>query len=213
MIILDVETSGLNFNKCGIWQIGALDLENPKNTFLEEARIDYEDIIEEDALKTTDKKEENLRDKNKQSQKQLLENFSRWLEKAKIKNIICENPQFDWGFLVSKFRKYKLEIPFHHRTFDLHSISQSKFFEVNKKFLIKENHSNMSLPNTLEFCGIEDERRKVEDNKIVKEGKPHNALEDARLEAECFSRLIYGKNLLPEFAKFKIPEYLKQEEK
>lgn len=45
MIVVDIETSGLDFNKCGIWQIGALELENPANTFLEEARIDDEDEI------------------------------------------------------------------------------------------------------------------------------------------------------------------------
>ena len=33
MIVLDIETSGIDRVKCGIWQIGALELENPKNQF------------------------------------------------------------------------------------------------------------------------------------------------------------------------------------
>ena len=33
MILLDIETSGLKFNECGIWQIGAIDL-NTKEEFL-----------------------------------------------------------------------------------------------------------------------------------------------------------------------------------
>ncbi len=63
----------------------------------------------------------------------------------------------------------------------------------------------MGLRNILKLCGIEDERRSVREDKISREGKPHNALEDAKLTAECFSRLVYGKNLFPEYAKFKIP--------
>jgi len=42
----------------------------------------------------------------------------------------------------------------------------------------------------------------------LKEGKAHNALEDCRLEAECFSRLVYGQNLIQEYARFPIPKYL-----
>ncbi len=208
MIVVDIETSGLDFNKCGIWQIGALEFESPKNTFLEDARIDDEDKIEEGALKVTGKTEGELRDKSKQSQKQMIEHLFEWMKSIKIKNFICENPQFDLGFITTKAKKYGLKPPYHHRCFDLHSIASLRYFQVNNQFLIKDNHSDMSLPNTLRFCGIKDPRRKVEGNKVLKQGTPHNALEDCKLEAECFSRLIYGKSLLKEFAKFKIPEYL-----
>jgi len=209
MIVVDIETSGLDFNRCGIWQIGAIDLETMEE-FLEEARIDDEDTIQDGAGKVSGQTEEEFRDKNKQSQKQLLENFSKWLEDKKIKNFICQNPQFDIGFIWTKARKYNLEINFHHRAYDLHSMASLKYFQLNKEFLIKEDHGDMSLPNILKFCGIEDERRKVEDNEIIKKGKPHNALEDCRLEAECFSRLLYGKGLFPEYAKFEIPEVLRK---
>ena len=75
MIVLDIETSGGYPTKYGIWQIGALEFENPENQFLEEARIDDEDKIEEEALKVGGKTKEELRDPNKQSQKELLDNF------------------------------------------------------------------------------------------------------------------------------------------
>lgn len=202
MIVVDIETSGLDFNKCGIWQIGAVELENPENTFLEEARIDDEDKIidegKETVLEIIGKTEEQLRDKNKQAQKQLIENFFKWFGSIKIKDCICQHPGFDLGFLTVKARKYNLEIPFPHRAFDLHTLAQIKFFEINKKFLIKENKSDLGLTNILEFVGMKDERG------------AHNALEDAKLEAECFSRLIFGKNLLPEYSKFPIPEVLKK---
>jgi DNA polymerase III epsilon subunit-like protein len=202
MIIVDLEMSGLDIEKCGIWQIGAVELENPENQFLQEARIDDHDIIfnEPNAKKTvfdvTGKTESYFRDKQKQSQKQMLINFFEWVEKVKLNNLAGQNP-WDVAFLNIKARKYGLKMPFHYRFFDLHSISQLKFLETNGKFYMKKRISNMGLGNILKFCGILYER------------KIHNALEDAKLTAECFSRILYGKNLLEEYKKFKVPEYLK----
>lgn len=202
MIILDIETSGINWLKCGLWQIGAIDLESGE-TFFEESRIDDEDIILDDplspkpVLEVIGKTEEELRDKEKQSQKQLLENFLRWVSARKIKHFVCQNPQFDMGYIWTKARKYGLEINFDYKAFDLHSIAQIKYFDINKQFFIEDNKSKMSLKRILEFCGIEDKRG------------VHNALEDVKLTAECFNRLVYGKNLLSEFTKFDTPNYLK----
>ncbi len=209
MIVVDIETSGgFAPEKVGIWQIGAVELENPSNTFLEESRIDDSDIIEEDALKVIGKTEKELRDENKQSQKELLQHFFNWAEKIKPSNFICHNPQFDYGFLRIRANKYGLKFPFPYKSFDLHSIAAAKYFEINKKFLIEEGESAMNLTNILSFCGLKDERIRLKDGKIVKEGKPHNGLEDAKLEAECFFRLVYGKNVFEEFKKFPIPKYL-----
>ena len=208
MIVLDIETSGLDKVKCGIWQIGALDFYNPQNTFLEEARIDDEDIIADGALKVTGKTERELRDSNKQSQKQLLENFFRWCKKAEIKNCICQNPQFDLTFLEIKAKNYSLELPFHYRAFDLHSIASIIYYQANNKFLIEKDHSQMNLSNVLALCGIPDQRIHMEKGKILKQGRPHSALEDAKLTAECFSRLVYGESLLSEYRQFQIPQEL-----
>jgi len=40
---------------------------------------------------------------------------------------------------------------------------------------------------------------------IPAEPKPHNALRGAKWEAEVFMRLLYNKNLFPEFKEFEIP--------
>ena len=116
---------------------------------------------------------------------------------------MCQNPEFDVGFILTKARKYGLEIPFPHRVFDLHTLAQVKHFQIKKEFLIKENKSDLGLTNILSFVGMRDERG----------AHNHNGLEDAKLEAECFSRLLYGKGLFPEYAQFKIPEYLVEKEK
>ena len=200
-IALDIETSGSDKVNCGIWQIGAYDMETGEE-FLEEAKIDEEDILSFSGGKTSveifGRTEKELRDPNKQSQKQLLKNFFKWVEKRKMKNFLCQNPQFDVVFLEIQATKYGLKMPFHYRSFDLHTLAQEKYRELNGEFLVKEDHSDMNLTNILILCEMEDNRG------------AHNGLEDAKLTAECFSRLTYGKNLFPEYAKYKIPKELKK---
>jgi len=198
MIVVDIETSDVFFVEGGIFQIGAVEFENPENQFFEDCRIDDEDRIAKESLFVTGKTKEEVRDKSKQSQKELLEKFFEWCKKIKVKNFICQNPQFDVGFFFVKARKYGLEISFHYRAFDLHSIAHLNYFQEKREFLIKEDHSEMGLSNILPFCGMRDERT------------VHNALEDAKLTAEAFSRLLYGKGIFEEFKKFPIPEYLKK---
>ncbi|MDP2925887.1 MAG: 3'-5' exonuclease [Nanoarchaeota archaeon] len=200
MIVVDIETTGIDFNKCGIWQIGAFELENPLNIFFQDARIDEEDIVQESALKIIGKNEQELRNKELQSQKELIRNFFKWIENQKNRNCICQNPQFDLGFLSIRACRYGIKIPFEHRAFDLHSIGALRYMQVNGKTLIKDNQSNTSLSNILKFAGMSDNR------------KIHNALEDSKLTGECFFRLVYGKNLFPEYDKFQIPTYLKKED-
>ena len=212
MIVVDIETSGLDFTKCGIWQIGALYIDNPKNTFLEEARIDDNDLIEPEALRVGGKTESDLRDGKKQSQKQLLINFFSWVKKTNNFAMLSHNPQdLDYTLVVKKAKQYSLEFPFHHRCFDMHSMAQLKFFQVNGNFLMKPGMgvSEMGLSHVLEFCGMEDNRIKA-GQKGVNEGHPHNALEDCRLTAECFSRIVFGKSLIEDYSKFLIPSYLKK---
>ena len=198
MIVLDIETSGLDFYKCGIWQIGALDFYNPDNYFFQEARIDDEDIAQPKALEITGKTEKDLRDRSKQSQMQLLGKLFNWSKSCRVVNCGCENPQFDVNFIEIKSKKYGLKFPFPHRAFDLHSTAQERYFQIHGEFLIKDGKSDMGLTNILKFVGMQDNRG------------AHTALEDARLEAEVFSRLYSGRNLIPEYAGFAIPEYLRR---
>ena len=141
MIVVDIETSGLNYEKSGIWQIGAIELENPDNSFLEEGRIDDSDIVNPDSLKIIGKTEEELRDKTKKSQKELLESFFLWAKKIEIRDCICQNPQFDWSFLCIRATKYNLDFPFIHRAYDLHSIAQLRYCQLKGRFLLKKKHN------------------------------------------------------------------------
>ena len=133
MIILDIESSGLDTGKCGIWQIGAFELENPKNYFLQEGRIDDEDEVTEDALKIIGKTEEELRDKNKQSQKQLILNYLDWRKTCKEKITFGHNIGWDISFIQNKCLRYGIMDKFREvmgqRSIDLHTEAQEKYKE------------------------------------------------------------------------------------
>ncbi|MEK6820021.1 MAG: 3'-5' exonuclease [Nanoarchaeota archaeon] len=210
-IVVDLEMSGLIPTDNGIWQIGAVDLNNPEKIFFDESRIDDDEIVDEGALKVIGKTEEQLRNPKKQSQQEMIEKFFSWVELRPLRNLLCQNPQFDAGFLAEKARKYGIKKTFHYRSFDLHSIAQTKYHEVNGKFSTHEHNSSMDLKGILEFCGVPDLRIQLRDGKVIQEGNPHNALEDAKLTGECFFRIIFGKNIFPEYAKYKIPKYLERE--
>ena len=207
---MDLEMSGLNMNESGIWQIGAIDL-NTMEEFLEEGRIDEEDTVEKEALVVIGKTEDELRDKNKKSQKELIESFFNWINERPVKTFLCQNPQFDVAWLNLRTQKYGLKKPFNYRAFDLHTIAQIVHLNVFGKLLFENRGSKMNLGKIIDLCGMKDERIHVRSGKIEKEGSPHNALEDCKLTGECFSRLVYGKKLLEKFSKFKIPKYLLKE--
>lgn len=197
MIVVDIECSGGDFVKNGIFQIGALDTDNPNNYFFETCRIDDEDAVEQEAMTITGTDENMLRDKSLQTQKEMLEKFIKWMDVVQTKNFVCQNPQFDHAFIRCKLSKYDLLNTIPWQAFDLHSVASLKFLQVRGSLLIKENASNMGLSNIIRFCGMEDKRMS------------HNALEDTKLTAECFGRILYGKKLLKEYQEYEIPEYLK----
>jgi DNA polymerase III epsilon subunit-like protein len=197
MIALDIETSGIDFLRNGIWQIGAIDTDDSERIFLDECRIDDDDTLTEKALELCGITEEYIRNKHKQSQKELLEKFFEWCKKVKVKNFICHNPQFDFAFIKIRADKYGLEIPVHFRCYDTHSIASLRYSQIHGRLPVEDSRSAMTLTNVLFFCGMKDERDK------------HNALEDAKLTAECFYRIVYYKTFLKEFEQYPLPKYLK----
>jgi DNA polymerase III epsilon subunit-like protein len=213
MIILDLETSGLHTGRCGIWQI-AIEFENPENYFIDECRIDDDDEITEEALKITGKTEADLRDKNKQSQKQCILNFLNWLEGCEERIIAGHNVGWDISFIENKCIEYGMLDGFREvmglRSIDLHTLASLIYKKEKGHFKLENHRSSMNLKSVLEFCGLDDKRKQIRDGKITENGTPHNALEDAKLEAECFSRLLHNKPLLEEFEKFSVPNNLSE---
>jgi DNA polymerase III epsilon subunit-like protein len=216
MIILDIETTGLT-NDCGICEIGAININGNFETFLQDCRIDEGDTITEGALKVNGRTLEQLFDKTKQSQKQLIENYINWVEKQEEKIFFGQNVPWDISMIQSKSIRYDMHKKFldihGQRGMDLHTLAQEKYYQIHGKYLLKEmGQSAFNLGETLKFCGIQDERIVVKGNEILKEGKIHTALEDCKLEGEVLYRLKFGKNLFDEYKTFEIPGYLKKKE-
>ena len=140
MIVLDIESSGISTGDCGIWQIGAIELENPKNYFLEEARIDSGDVVTESALMVTGKTEKDLINPKKQSQKKLIINYLNWASKIKEKMYIGQNIGWDINFIQNKCIKYGIMDLFRkvqsQRSMDLHTLAQEKYNNIKGNYCI-----------------------------------------------------------------------------
>lgn len=214
MILLDAEMSGTMPEKHGLWQIAAIDSDNPTNYFFEESRIDDDEICDQQALQIIGKSEEELRNKAKQSSKEMLTHFFEWTNSVKTKICVSQNIWFDMQFITIKSRKNNVEIKIPYRTLDVHAIASLRYYQLNNYFPLTANKekSDMDFSNVLKLCGMKDTRISIDmkTKKVIREGTPHNAFEDAKMTAECFSRLVYGKELLNEFKNQPIPEYLKK---
>lgn len=199
MIVLDIETTGLDERKHGIIEIGAIKLEDPREYFHIVCRIDEDEEIDPNALKVNGQTEDQVKDYNRPSQKQALMQFFEWIEKQKDFYVAGEVVgTFDLRFLLEKSRKHHLDYPFQKRTFELNTAASLKFEEVRGTLPIVDGNNEISLSSILLFVGMEDIR------------KAHNALEDAKLEGEAISRIRFGKNLFKEYEKYPIPDYLKK---
>jgi DNA polymerase III epsilon subunit-like protein len=198
MIVIDIETTGTDPRHHAIISIGALDFENPTNQFYSECSISPEAKIDPEALPIIGFSEEELRDQTKQSPFILMSAFIEWMS-----NIDDRTPAglhisgFDLQFLALTAEANNLEWPLGHRCVDLHSMMyvHLKLHDPDM-FSLKNQRANIYGNFIQKYCGLDSVPR------------PHNALMDAKWEAECFARLMYGKKLLPEFNDQEIPTKL-----
>ncbi len=106
------------------------------------------------------------------------------------------NPDFDMRFLRTSAERYKIRWRSPLMTVDVrelcyvHQLKRRLPPQEIKKF-------GQKVDDTLQYVGL------------PKEPHPHTALTGAKMEAEAFSRLIYGKCLLEEFEQYPLPEYLR----
>ncbi|MCA9348652.1 hypothetical protein KC878_00720 [Candidatus Saccharibacteria bacterium] len=197
MIVLDIETSGLDPQKHGILSIGAIDLRFPSRRFYEEARLHDNEAYDPEAGKINGISEVMARDRYKQSRQSLLRNFAEWYESRPVKVIAGLHIQaFDVPFLSVKAEQSRVALVLRKRSIDLHSLAYAKMLSLGKVIPLTNGWSVMDTDFIHPFCGL------------PKEPRPHNALHGAMWEAESMHRLIYGKPLLKEFSQYTIPVYL-----
>jgi DNA polymerase III epsilon subunit-like protein len=209
MIIVDVESTGVDAKLHSLLSVGALDFDNPTNQFYMEcyafpgAHIEKEALVvagfteEEIFAPTTPPSAPLLRQegmKTKKTDREVVEAFLEWMKTCKEWTLVGQNPSFDRDFLQQTAHRYHLDWPLAQRTIDLHTIAYFLRLKAGKEIPRRNNHSALNLDSILTEVGL------------PTRAESHNALDDAKLEGEAFSRLLTGKGLLAEYKGFPIPQ-------
>lgn len=192
MIVADIEATGLDPHKHSILSIGAVDFENPERQFYGECRIWDGARIMPDAIAVNGFTEAECRDTQKHSLEELMQNFLHWIEQCEDKTLAGQNPSFDRDFLNDSFARAHIGWHFAYRTLDLNSMAYMDMVKRGVAVPTKNDRTDLSLDTILHYVGLPEEP------------KPHIGINGAKYEAEAFSRLLYGKNLLPEFAQYPV---------
>jgi DNA polymerase III epsilon subunit-like protein len=194
MVVLDVETTGLNPLKHSIVEIGALDFNNPSNQFYQKCRVFEGAEIDPKALEVNGYENSQLIDPSRVSLEELIVNFIEWIKKIDNRTIAGHNVDFDINCLKNSLNRYNIKWNFGFRKVDQHSLVYAHYLKTNKKPPLKNGVSSMNGDKTMKYVGLPEEP------------KPHTGINGAKFEAEAMSRLIYGKGMLVEFEKFIIPK-------
>lgn len=167
MIIIDLETTGIDPQTTSIVSLGAVDYDTG-DEFYGECRISANSIVTDEALKINGFTMEQITDPQKQSAVQLYQKFVKWASSRSTMLAGHNIAGFDLQYLKEihkKQRKIK-EFPFHFRTVDLHSLGYQRF---------GKSYSMTRICQLLE---------------IEPEPEIHNALTGAKKEYECFKILL-----------------------
>lgn len=179
MIILDIETSGLDPRKSSLLSIGAIDFDNPDDSFYGECQVFPGAEINPKSLEINGFTSEQIRDSKKPATTDLLRNFLNWLSEKKDQTIAGQNVHWDVEFLRQELNRSKIDYKLGHRIVDLHSVAYAKVLEQKKEIPLKNNRTDLNLDKILELCDL-----------APRKGA-HNALEDCRLTEKCFRKLLF----------------------
>ncbi len=192
MIVADIEATGIDFHKHSLISIGAVEFEHPENQFYGECRMWDGASIMTDAIAVNGFTKQECMDPRKHSLEELMQSFLHWVEQCEDKTLGGQNTSFDRDFLNDSLARAHIGWHFAYRTLDLHTMAYMDMAKRGIEIPRKNDRTEISADKIFEYVGI------------PAEPKPHHALNGAKYEAEAFSRLLYGKNLLPEFAQYPI---------
>ena len=195
MIVLDVEASGVNYEKHSIVSIGALDFDNPNDQFYDECRVWDGAQIDPEALEVNGFTKEELLDTKKKTEAEIVRAFIAWVQSKRDWTIVGQNPSFDRDFIRAAAARAHIDFPLAYRTIDTHTLAYMHMVKhgITPPFDKEKHRTSLNLDAVLNYVGIPEEP------------SPHNALTGALSHAEVTARLLYDKQLLPEFDQFPIP--------
>jgi len=191
MIVIDLEFSSLDANNGAILSIGAVDMLDPSREFYKEYRVFDGAAVVEESIAIAGFTKEQLHDKEKPTFEEAIQEFIDWVSKSKCTIFGAQNPLLDLTYLRNGFKRAGIDWPWGFRSVDLHSYVFCKIWgEKGVQPLREDGHSDMNLDAIARYAGFEIDR-----------GDTHNALNDAKITAECFSRIMFDKKMFDEFNK------------
>lgn len=196
MVVVDIETSGLNPETYSILSIGAVDFQNPERQFYGECKMWEGALLAHESLAVNGFTEEQIQDPEKKTVDELMVEFKVWLDAITEVTLVGHNVAFDRDFMNIAFRRAGINWRFASRTIDTHTLGYADYIKKGLTLPEKNRHTDITLDTILKHVGL------------PTEAKPHNALSGAKGEAEATSRLLYGTNLLNEFERYPVPEHL-----
>lgn len=174
LIAVDVETTGLDPQKCSIVSIGAVDIDVPERTFYMECNAWEGAEINSGALKVNGFSMEDVLS-GKESEAKAIEKFFLWImEDSRTPIMVSHNSAFDKAFIECAAARARITNPFGFRTIDIHSIVYMHLLRTGK-----EIPSKLSLNECLQSFGLD------------REPDPHNALTGAKCNESLFKKVRY----------------------
>ena len=185
MIVVDLETTGLDPRMNSILSIGAVDFSKPESQFYGECGLEPGKIIDPVALRINGFSEKAVLS-NPKPVENLVAEFIQWAKKSADRTLAGYYIHFDQSFLMDVCRSYGLDWIFGVQVVDIHGLFYAEMLKKGK-LILHEKTSPYTLDYILNSVGLPTEPH------------PHNALVGAKMTAEAFSRFIFGRKLLKEF--------------
>jgi len=196
MIVLDIETTGLDPRRHSIIEVGAIDFDHPANYFNERCQIWDGAETDLKSLEINGLTPDDIQDRTILTQKELLFRFMTWTNHIEDKTIAGQNVDFDISFFNESSARCGLNFSLGKRKVDQHSIVYAHLLKRNIRPPIEDGFSDLNSDFIMNYAGL------------PPEPKPHRAINGARFEAEALSRLLFGRGMFDEFSDYEIPDYL-----
>jgi DNA polymerase III epsilon subunit-like protein len=183
ILVVDVETTGLDTKRCGLVEIGAVWLTGQRENeeFDRKCRPWEGAVIEPGALEVNGC--DWVLDPTVAPESVAIDAFLDWVGEGPVL-MAGMNPRFDLEFLRAAFNRswaearmksVKPEFPFPHRTIDLHTLAVTYAIANEASFTGK----GLNTDHIMELLGLPVEPR------------PHRAIQGARCAAEAL-RILFG---------------------
>lgn len=195
MIVVDIESTGVDPHMNGLISIGAINWRDPNSYFYGEARPTQGVEITDGALEINGYTRGQLEALPK-DMPTLLTEFFAWVRQQEVPLVLGgHNTQFDLNFIKKETLRVGMsskECPFPYHTIDLHTLAHADYFRTHGMFY----PGTMSSSMIYERLGLPEEYR------------PHHALNGAIWETEAMGRIMLRRSIFADFKDFPVREVL-----